>query len=123
MKQLKDMAVLSDNQLNMHGKALINIIGAAMSLPRDQLPRYPYTTARFPDVLVTQKIKKLKMWRQHKAESLKMDAGMLMNNSVLKIVVEKKPKSIDDLYTIPEMKNWQKKEFGKEIINVLTGRS
>jgi len=122
LKQLKKAAVLSEKQIDIHGKALINITAAAMSVPKNQLPHYPRQLSRFPDAEMAQKIKKLKTWRQHKADVLKMDAGMLLNNSVLKIVVEKKPGSLDDLFAIPEMKNWQKEEFGKEIMDILTHR-
>lgn len=48
-----------------------------------------------------------------------MDAGLLLNNSLVKTVAENNPCRIDELNAISEMKNWQKKEFGKEIVAVL----
>ncbi|MCU0600020.1 MAG: HRDC domain-containing protein [Desulfobacterales bacterium] len=120
LKQLKEMDVLSEKQFNIHAKAFIEMICAVLNLPKHKLPRYPYKSSFFPDNAISAQIKKLKIWRQHKADLLKIDSGVLLNNSALRAVAGKSPKSMDELFAVDEMKTWQKKEFGEEIIGILS---
>jgi ribonuclease D len=117
--RLKDMAVLSEKQFHRYGRYIVDATQKALAIPRRQLPRYPHQRLSFNDSALSPKIKKLKTWRQQKAQTLKMDAGVMLNNSILKTVAEKNPGSIDDVFAINEMKNWQKKEFGHEMLAVL----
>jgi ribonuclease D len=120
LKQLKEMSVLSEKQFNIHGRAISEIICNVLNLPKHKLPRYPYKPSFFPDNAISAKIKKLKIWRQHKADLLKIDSGVLLNNSALKAVAGNSPKTMDELFAVDEMKTWQKNEFGEEIIDILT---
>jgi ribonuclease D len=119
LKQLKELNILSDNQLNKYGGPIIEIVNKALSIPKHQLPRYPHKPTLVPDAGTSAKIKLLKVWREKKADLIKMDAGLMLNNSLLKTIAENNPYDTGELNAIPEMKNWQKKEFGKEIIAVL----
>jgi ribonuclease D len=120
LNQLKTLAVLSEKQFNIHGRAIAEIICNVLNLPKHKLPRYPYKPSFFPDNAISAQVKKLKMWRQHKADLLKIDSGVLLNNSALKAVAGKNPKSMDELFAVDEMKTWQKNEFGEEIIDILS---
>jgi ribonuclease D len=119
LKQLKDIEILSEKQLNIHGRAIADIICKVLNLPKHELPRYPYKPPFFPDNMVSEKLKRLKNWREHKADVFQMDPGVLLNNSTIKALAEKNPKTLDELFAVDEMKSWQKKEFGAEIIAVL----
>jgi ribonuclease D len=117
--QLKDIEPFTEKQLNIHGRAIADIICKVLTLPKHKLPRYPYKPSFFPDNTVSAKLKTLKKWREHKADEFKMDPGVLLNNSTIKALAEKNPKTLDELFAIDELKNWQKKEFGAEILAVL----
>jgi ribonuclease D len=119
LDQLKEMALLSENQFNRYGRSIIDITKKALSFPRRHLPKYPYQRISFNDSALSAKIKKLKIWQQQKAHALKMDAGVMLSNSILKTLAEKNPANMDELFAIDEIKSWQKKEFGTEIIAVL----
>jgi len=118
--QLKKLNVLSDRQFTLYGEPILKIIKEALDRSKHELPQYPFKSNHFPDMHISQTIKKLKSFRQLKAEALDIDAGVLLSNSVLKTLAEKNPRTTGELLNMPEMKNWQKKKFGKEIIALLS---
>jgi ribonuclease D len=119
LQRLKESAELSEKQFNIHGKAIAEIVVRAMNQSKYQLAEYPCKPFCFQDNGATERMKKLKIWRRRKSDFLKMDAGVLLNNAALKSLAEKNPKTIDEIYAVDEMKKWQKKEFGAELIAVL----
>jgi ribonuclease D len=64
-------------------------------------------------------VKALKSWRDSYAKKLNIDSTIITPKSIMTALAVKKPKNLNDLEQIDELKNWQKKEFGKNIIEVL----
>jgi hypothetical protein len=51
-----------------------------------------------------------------------MDSTLLLNNAMIHSLVEKNPRSRQDLEEIPGLKTWQKEAFGQEVLAVLQGK-
>ncbi|HHC25453.1 MAG TPA: hypothetical protein ENK58_08615 [Desulfobacterales bacterium] len=48
-----------------------------------------------------------------------MDSGIICNNALITLIAIQNPVDRKAIERIKEMKNWQKKEFGQEIITLL----
>ncbi len=119
MQQLIETGVLSDKQLNMYGNAILKLISNALAMPADTLPQYPYSRPMRVSNDVSARFKVLKQWRAKKASELAMDPGVLISNAVLKSIAESNPQEYENIESIATLKNWQKKELGKDIAAVL----
>jgi len=121
LKQLKEMAVLSATQISMYGKPIINTVKKALKVPETKLPLYPRrrTPSMHPEVPA--RVKALKKWRDKKAENFEIDPAILFTKSIMVSIAAQKPSELKALKTVQGIKDWQVKEFGKEIIKVLKG--
>ncbi len=119
MEALSRTRVLSSKQTSYFGISLIEIIQMAQSIPDKELPLYP--RKRKPPVRpeipsITQKIKD---WRDKIASELEIDPPILFNKALLTAIAVTKPRSLDDLNNITGLKQWQKNEFGDDLITLL----
>ena len=68
---------------------------------------------------VPKRIKTLKSWRASKARALEINPGIICNNALITSIAIQNPVDRRTIGRIKEMKNWQKKEFGDDIVQVL----
>lgn len=120
--QLENSKALSKKQNAMYGEELLELTKKALAVPVDQLPNYPRRKPPVVKPAAPHRIKALRTWRDREAEKLELDAGLLMNKALLNTIAAQHPISLKSLGSIAEMKNWQRKAFGKEIVNVLNGK-
>jgi ribonuclease D len=115
----KKVRAFSARQMDMYGSATVEIVNRVLKMSADELPVYPQKRAPAVAAKVSQRVKALKTWREKKARALKVEPGLIFNNALVSVVAVKNPKQIKMLEEIAEMKNWQRKEFGSEIITLL----
>jgi ribonuclease D len=119
LRRLKHINTLSDRQLSMYGNDVIQAVDGALKIPEDNLPLY---LSRKPPALprgAPSRIKDLKTWRASRARTLKIQAGMLLNNALITAVAVNNPSDDKALDDISGIRQWQKRVFGREIIRVL----
>lgn len=118
-EKLKACRALSEKQMQMYGDALIKSIVTAKKKTKSELPVYP--RKKFPrhSTEVTKRIKKLKEWRDKKARALALAPGVLFSKSILTDIAKKYPEKIKDFCEIQDLRNWQIKNFGRDILEVL----
>ena len=119
LKQLVELNVWSPKQVNMYGTCCIACIHQALKMSVNELPVYPRTRAPRVSARVPQRIEALKRWRESQAEQLDLDPALICNNALIGEIASKHPKSKSDLLSIEPMKNWQRREFGQNILDVL----
>ena len=118
IEALKKMKVLSNKQISMYGKTIINLINQAMAEPEQRVSMYsnpspspsPFSA---PDPKL---IKTLKKWRDDRAGEMQIAPGLFCNNALLNSIAIQHPKSIDSLAQIKDIKQWRLKTFGEEIL-------
>lgn len=116
--ELKNSDLLTKRQLQMYGESLLRQINSALSIPPEKRPRYPRGKSAPVTAEITRRIRKLKKWRQEKAEALEIDPSLVLNKTALRQIAEKKPESSAQLDEIRDLKPWQKELFGKELIKI-----
>jgi len=119
LRRLKGIKTLSGKQINMYGNDLIKVVAGALKIPENKLPVYPRKKAPVLSYEVFGRIKALKSWRASKARALEIDPGIICNNVLITSIAMQNPVNKRGVEGIKEMKNWQKKEFGQEIITLL----
>jgi len=119
LRRLENMNILSRRQIHMYGKEIIETIKNALEKPLLLLPVYPNERIPMLSPSVPLKIKALKRWRDNMAKNLEMDPALLCSRSLISNLAVKNPRNTGELEFVNEMKTWQKKVFGEEIISVL----
>jgi ribonuclease D len=120
LRRLKGIKALSDKQIRMYGRALVEIVNQSLRIPEAELPIYPRKKPPQLEPDVPRRVKALKRWRDAKAQKLAIEPGLLCNKALLCAVAIENPKDTKHLGIIKEMKKWQKKEFGRDMIAVLS---
>lgn len=119
LPNLKKAEGFSPKQINMYGNSVIDIVDNALQIPQNELPLYPKRRVPRVDASVSARVKALKSWRDSKSQSLEIDPGLLCNNFLINAVAVQNPLNVKALEKIEGMKNWQRKEFGRGIIEIL----
>ena len=121
LKRLKSSGILSERQIQMYGEALVSRIEAAMKIDEDRLPVYPRKRPPKTHPAVPNRIRLLRNWRDRRARQLELDSSILLTKSLLTAIAAANPASPEDLEKIPDMRNWQRREFGAQIVAALRG--
>jgi ribonuclease D len=119
MKQLEKAKALSPKQIGMYGKLILAAINGAMIIPKKDLPVYPRRKAPRVPASAAERVKSLRKWRDSQAENLAMDPSLILTRSLISALAVQKPRTVSDLSRIKEIKKWQIREFGKEILKTL----
>ena len=118
-RQLEKTRALSSKQINMYGHGVLTAVKQAMQIKPKDLPVYPRKkTPRVP-LVVAGRIKALRNWRDEQADRLALDPALICTKALISIIAQQKPLKVSDLNSIRDMKNWQRKEFGRDIVKVM----
>lgn len=119
LKRLRSTGVLSERQISLFGHGVIEAVKRAVNLPAEQLPVYPRKKPAAINPAVPPRLKALKAWRDAKARDLALDPALLCNKALLNIIADRNPLSLETLDTISEMRQWQRRECGPDLIAIL----
>ena len=120
LTHLQKLNAMSQHQVKIYGKPIVNQVKLALQLSAHDLPIYPRKKAPVVPAAVPQRIQILKAWRQAKAIQLNLEPGLLCNNALINNLALADPQNSAALAKIPEMKKWQRDSFGHEIVALLS---
>ena len=118
-KQLDKSGALSPKQIDMYGRQLIEVINNAIKIPQKDLPVYPRRKAPRVPAAAAERVKSLRRWRDSQAQKLAMEPSLILTKSLISTLAVQKPARMSDLPRIPEIKKWQIREFGRDILAAL----
>ena len=119
LTQLEKTGALSSRQTSMYGRKVIAAIKEAMQIANEKLPEYPRRKSPRVPLVVAGRVKALRDWRDKLVGRLGIDPALVCTKSLMTAIAIQKPRKMSDFTTIKEMKNWQKKEFGRDILQVM----
>jgi ribonuclease D len=103
-----------------YGADISGAIRRALALSDDDLPKRVRLARRPPpDAEFDALVEKLKRARDAAAESLNLERGFLMPRQQLEAAARLKPRSLNDLLQIPDMRHWQVEALGEKLLHVL----
>jgi len=121
VQDLEKVQPLSAKQIGMFGRDLIEKVTTALAIPKENLPRYPRQRVPMLKPAVRKRVKALKVWRDTAAAQLALDPALVCSKGLMVVLSKLNPRTPPELENITEMRSWQKKVFGKEIVAALKG--
>jgi len=122
LKQLEKGGALTSRQVGMYGRQVLAAIDSALKVPAKDLPVYPRRTAPRVPAAAAERVKALKKWRDRRAAGLALDPALVPTKALIGTLAVNCPQKISDLSRIKEIKQWQIREFGRDILAVLDRR-
>lgn len=119
LPQLEKSKALSKKQVRIHGKQVVKAVKTGLAVPEKDLPVYPRKRSPKPSPETPERVKAVKNWRDQKAKILEIDPGIIFTKAQLAAIAEKNPAKSKELKALGELREWQKKAFGKEVLAVL----
>jgi ribonuclease D len=116
---LERTGALSPSQIERHGSDILAAIQKALRRPAAELPRYPYKKPKTLPADMSERIRLLRRWRESQARRLKIEPALICSKAAMAAIAECRPSKAEDLIEIPELRHWQRKAFGKELIAAL----
>jgi ribonuclease D len=112
---LEGIQGLTRKLIERYGDDILEAVARGASFPPERLPSYPSAGRFVRQRRKGEMLKRLKLWRESKAEELGIDAGLLVNNSVLDGVAETVLLGNKAGGTAIPLKRWQDELFGKDL--------
>jgi ribonuclease D len=119
LRRLEKTKALSRKQIEMYGDAVLRAVKNSLMLPAAELPVYQRRKAPVLPPEVSLRAKAIKRWRDSKAKEIGLDPAIICNKTIINSIAIQNPAHLKDLLKIKKMKKWQKKEFGRDIVDIL----
>jgi ribonuclease D len=116
---LEKAGVLSPAQMDRYGRDILSAVKVAMHLPTAQLPRYPRRRPPTVSAGAADLIQRLRRWREAQGRRLKIEPSLVCSKAAMMAIALRKPAKPEDLADVAELRQWQRKVLGKDIIAVL----
>jgi superfamily II DNA helicase RecQ len=84
------------------------------------VPSKPTSAAgRRPDEAMVDRYEALRQWRNGQARARGVEPDVILSNRVLHLLAGHNPTSLDRLRAIEGLNQWERQEYGREIVRVL----
>jgi ribonuclease D len=123
MATLKAIPGVSSDQAERRGRDLLAAVRRGLELREDDLPRLTRPPRRVPDLAFEERLERLKTARNRLAQEWDLPAGVVCPNGTLEAIARADPKTIAGLGAVAELRRWQLREFGAELLKALEGPS
>lgn len=102
-----------------YASEMLAAVARGVAVPESALPSYPKGKrwARDPDF--DPKVGLLKSARDDAAARLELDPGVLCSRDRMETIARAVPKSVEELRTLGELREWQVQELGAEFVKAL----
>ncbi len=109
--------------LESRASEILAAVERGVTVPDAQLPRFPKAQRWERDPDFDDVVARLKTVRDAAASRLDLDPGVLCPRERLEAVARKRPKSVEQLAEIPELRRWQIEQLGNEFVSALEAPS
>lgn len=119
LSELSRVKGMTPGQISRHAAGILAAVTRGLEIPEENIPHYPRTERAELSEGTKERIKNLKLWRQRLSKELDLDPGVLAPNWLLESLADAQCRSIEQLDSIPGMREWQKQLFGSDLITTL----
>ena len=103
------------------GEELLDAVQRGLAIPDDKLPKFPRAPRWERDSDFDARVSRLRAVRDAAAQRLELDPGFLMSRERLETIARSRPKSVEALLEIPDVRKWQVGVLGDELLRVVNG--
>lgn len=119
--ELRDLRGVPGSLAERYGDDMVAAVARALELPESELPQRVRGPRRPPpDAELDERVDRLKRARDSAAQLLNLDRGFLMPRHQLETVARERPRDLDALSAIPDLRRWQVEALGEQLISALT---
>jgi ribonuclease D len=123
MAALRAIRGVSSDQAERRGRDLLAAVRRGLDVREDDLPRLTRPPRRVPDLAYEQRLERLKAARNRLAQQYDLAAGVVCPNGTLEAIARSDPQTAAALGEVTELRRWQLREFGEELLRALQGPS
>jgi ribonuclease D len=118
---LKAIPGVSSDQADRRGRELLAAIRRGLDLPESDLPRLTRPPRRVQDQAYEARLERLKAARNRLAQEYDLAPGVVCPNGTLEAIARPDPTTTAALGEVTELRRWQLREFGEELLKALRG--
>jgi ribonuclease D len=97
----------------------LRAIARGDAVPESDLPRFPKAARWDRDPEFDERVARLKTVRDAVASDLELDPGVLCSRDRMEAVARRKPRHVEEVAEIPELRRWQVEVLGAEFVKAL----
>lgn len=105
--------------LERRGQDVLAAVRRGMTVPEDQLPKFPRSLRWDKDPGLDSRVALLKNARDAAATRLNLDPGVLCSRERLEAIARRSPASSDDMLEVPGVRKWHCAEMGEAFLSAL----
>lgn len=101
------------------GAEMLAAVRRGLEVPEDQLPKFPRAPRWDRDADFDHRVNALRAAREEAAQRLGLDPGFLCAREKLETIARKKPKTLEELAEVPDLRRWQIEVLGPAFLKAL----
>jgi ribonuclease D len=101
------------------GAEMLAAVRRGMEIPEDQLPKFPRAPRWDRDADFDNRVNALRTAREEAAQRLGLDPGFLCAREKLEMIARKRPKTLEELAEVPDLRRWQIEVLGPAFLKAL----
>lgn len=105
---------LPPRRIERHGKGLLQAVQRGLQAPPPQRNHRPR-----PDDAFLARLDRLRTWRKHKAQELKIESDVVLPREVMESIASAAPRTLDGLARVMESVPYRLKTYGVDILALL----
>lgn len=113
--QLATIEGMTSGQIHRYGAALLDAVARGR---KDPPPVPPERHTQHPDVIL--RYEKLRAWRKETAAHRNVEPDVIVSNAILMELAQRRPRTIEQLPTLPWFGPWRQRTYGPALIAVLS---
>ena len=102
------------------GSEMLAAVRRGMEVPEDQLPKFPRAPRWDRDADFDNRVNALRTAREETAQRLGLDPGFLCAREKLETIARKRPKTLEELAEVPDLRRWQIEVLGPAFLKALS---
>jgi ribonuclease D len=107
---------VSSFHLSKYSRQLLGLVEESVNVPESELPEKVSAKPWIRDRKVEAAVERLKKIRDTVATELRIDPAVLAPKHILTAIASIEPSSVDDLRSIPAMREWQRRVIGPALM-------
>jgi ribonuclease D len=103
------------------GKEILEAVQRGLEVPENELPRFPRAPRWERDPDFDARVTRLRSVREAAANRLSLDPGVLISRDRLETIARLRPRTMEELLTVPDLRRWQAREIGEGVLEAVRG--
>lgn len=119
MEELRSVKGIGRGILENRGHEILEAAARGRAVADAELPRFPKAPRWERDPHFDERVSRLKRVRDEVAADLALDPGVLCSRDRMEAVARAKPRNLEAVAAIPELRGWQVEVLGKDFVKAL----